>query len=202
MRTERQQDFLDAAISIVAEQGFSKLTIRNVAASVGVTEPAVYRHFASKLALVTAMLEDLQAAVLPLLRKLGEGSDDLVGTLEQFVHPLFDELKKRPAFAPFIFSEEVFHNESELKPMLYRVMGENLSALNRSIQILQEREVCRSDIPSKSLALVILGTIRLTISTWHIGTGNGSSETSRLHEQKNQIIQTFSTLLRYPDQKT
>ncbi len=201
MRTERQQDFLDAAIDIVAEQGFSKLTIRNVAASVGVTEPAVYRHFASKLALVTAMLEDLQAAVLPLLRKLGEGSDDLVGTLEQFVHPLFDELKQRPAFAPFIFSEEVFHNESELKPTLYRVMGENLSVLTRSIEILQDRKICRNDIAAQSLALVILGTIRLTISAWHMGMENQSSETSRLHERKNQIIQTLSKLLQFSEQK-
>jgi len=77
VRTDRQREFLEAAMSIVAADGISRLTIRNVAAAIGVTEPAVYRHFASKLALLTAMLEDLQAAIVPIFRKLAGKEDTL-----------------------------------------------------------------------------------------------------------------------------
>lgn len=194
MRTERQRDFLEAAIEIVAAEGFSRLTIRNVAASVGVTEPAVYRHFPSKLALVTAMLEELQASVLPLLRRLGEQAGSLDDALGRFIHGIFDELKRQPSFAPFIFSEEVFHSEPQLKPMLFRVMKENLTVLGDSIALLQDGRLCRNDASPQSLALVMMGSIRLAISAWHLGEGS-----FRLADQADQLIRTLAALLRIPE---
>ena len=41
MLTGRQQEIINAAMTIIVEQGTHKLTIRNVATSIGVTEPAV-----------------------------------------------------------------------------------------------------------------------------------------------------------------
>jgi AcrR family transcriptional regulator len=46
--TVRQKDILKAAIAIIANQGYEKLTIKNLATKIGVTEAALYRHFKSK----------------------------------------------------------------------------------------------------------------------------------------------------------
>ena len=44
----RPGEILDAALAVFAEEGFDRGTMRQIAARVGVSEPALYRHFASK----------------------------------------------------------------------------------------------------------------------------------------------------------
>jgi len=187
--TDRQKDFLNAAIDIVSRQGFSKLTIRNVSAAVGVSEPAVYRHFPNKLALLTAMLEDLQGAILPHFRTLREGADQPRETFSRFIRGLFEEFKQRPAYAPFIFSEEIFHNEPQLRKKLQQVLGGNIAVLTESFEALQIDKSCRTDIEAQQMALITLASIRLAVSRWHISGGK-----VRLKDLANQLIATLSTL--------
>lgn len=187
--TDRQKDFLEAAITIVSDQGFSKLTIRNVAAAVGVSEPAVYRHFPSKLALLTAMLEDLQSSLLPHFHRLRKDSGPSAQRLANFIHGLFNEFKTRPAYAPFIFSEEIFHAEPMLRERLQEVMSENIILLTESIRSFQEAGQCRGDIASDEIALITLGSIRLAVTRWHISAGQ-----IRLKDLSNNLITTLSLL--------
>jgi AcrR family transcriptional regulator len=193
MRTDRQREFMNAAMKLVAENGFSGFTIRNLAAAVGVTEPAVYRHFSNKLDLLTAMLEDLQASMVPHFRKLARNDGESEAIIGNFIHGIFSELKAHPSFAPFIFSEELFHTEPLLKPMMFRVMKENLSVLTDSLEILQERGVCRNDIAAADLSVVIMGSIRISISRWHLSGGS-----FRLSDLAGSLTETLVRLIQPP----
>lgn len=55
--TVRQQEIIDAALALIAEQGIQNLTIKNIAAALKITEPAIYRHFDSKFAILDALLD-------------------------------------------------------------------------------------------------------------------------------------------------
>ena len=58
--TIRREQIAEAALALVAEQGVGALTARNVAKAIGVTAPALYRHFPGGKA-------DILASVLGLL---------------------------------------------------------------------------------------------------------------------------------------
>ena len=51
---ERRRSILDAALSVLAEGGYAGMTTARLARKAGVTEPILYRHFASKRALLRA----------------------------------------------------------------------------------------------------------------------------------------------------
>jgi AcrR family transcriptional regulator len=51
----RRGEILDAAMSVFAEKGYEGGTMREIATRLGVTEPALYRHYAGK----EALFEDL-----------------------------------------------------------------------------------------------------------------------------------------------
>lgn len=53
----RRGEILDAALSVFAERGYESGSLREIAERVGVSEPALYRHFASKEALFSAIIE-------------------------------------------------------------------------------------------------------------------------------------------------
>jgi AcrR family transcriptional regulator len=48
----RRGEILDAALGVFAEKGYEAGTVRDIAARVGVSEPALYRHFPSKEAVL------------------------------------------------------------------------------------------------------------------------------------------------------
>ncbi len=49
---------IDASLALIAEEGFSALTLREVARRAGVTHAAPYRHFADKESLLAAVAEE------------------------------------------------------------------------------------------------------------------------------------------------
>jgi TetR/AcrR family transcriptional regulator len=54
---DRQQQLLEAALSVFSRKGFKGATTREIAAAAGVTEAIIFQHFPSKEALYSAVLE-------------------------------------------------------------------------------------------------------------------------------------------------
>lgn len=55
-KAERSDALMSAAAVLFAERGFSGVSLEDIGAAVGVSGPAVYRHFAGKQALLGALL--------------------------------------------------------------------------------------------------------------------------------------------------
>jgi AcrR family transcriptional regulator len=67
--TPRQEEILDRALELVREGGLTNLTMRKVAERVGFTEPALYRYYPNKQALVLGLLDRLESMLLPKIRE-------------------------------------------------------------------------------------------------------------------------------------
>jgi AcrR family transcriptional regulator len=58
---ERRASIVRAAVELFAKHGFRGTTTRELAAAVGVSEPVLYQHFATKKDLYTAIVEQMMA---------------------------------------------------------------------------------------------------------------------------------------------
>lgn len=63
-KADRRRTLLDAAARLFAESGFNGVSIEDLGAAVGVSGPALYRHFSSKLAVLTALLVEISSELL------------------------------------------------------------------------------------------------------------------------------------------
>ncbi len=72
--TPRQDEIVDAAIAVVREEGWASLTVRRLADRLGVTDPALYRHFAGKGELALAIADRMQIALLGPIRAIAAES--------------------------------------------------------------------------------------------------------------------------------
>jgi AcrR family transcriptional regulator len=64
MKAERRLQLVRAASRLFAERGFRAVSMEDLAAEAGVSGPAVYRHFASKEALLASLLIDVSEQLL------------------------------------------------------------------------------------------------------------------------------------------
>jgi AcrR family transcriptional regulator len=70
-KAQRRSALLHAAAALFAERGFERVSLEDLGAAVGISGPAVYRHFASKQAVLSALLVDVS-------RELVEGADVVI----------------------------------------------------------------------------------------------------------------------------
>src|ERR1700744_5934095 len=64
-KAQRRSGLLHAAADLFAERGFERVSLEDLGAAVGISGPAVYRHFASKQAGLAALLLDVSPALVP-----------------------------------------------------------------------------------------------------------------------------------------
>lgn len=83
-----------AALEVVRHQGIHELTTRAIARRSGLTQPAIYRHFASKEELVSEVLGEVRALFYTRLERVAEmdtAESRLMGALEAFRDFAIDE---------------------------------------------------------------------------------------------------------------
>ena len=57
MLSERQEQIIKASIDLIDNNGIQGFTIKNLSKAIGISEPAIYRHFESKFEILATILE-------------------------------------------------------------------------------------------------------------------------------------------------
>ena len=166
--TKRQKDIIDVSIKIIAKKGIQHLTIKNISKSLGISEPAIYRHFESKLDILLAILLDFKIKMqnsIDHIQALGKTS---VEQIEVMFFSHFREFVNNPALAAVIFSEEIFQNDKRLARQVKSIMKLSQDFITSLIQEGQQIHMIRDDIPHEQLSLIILGALRLIVTRWRL----------------------------------
>lgn len=84
-KADRQAAILHEAARLFAERGFSGVSLEEIGAAVGVSGPAVYRHFANKQALLGAILVRVSERLLSGGRRVIAESDSPAAQLDALI---------------------------------------------------------------------------------------------------------------------
>lgn len=118
---QRRKAIVDAAVCLFAERGFRGTTTRDIAASVGVSEPVLYQHFRTKSDLYRAILEakarEGSEKTIAALEGYSRSSDDR-GFFTQLATLILDQYAKDPAFMRLLFYSAL--EGSELSEYFFR----------------------------------------------------------------------------------
>ena len=112
---ERRQEIFDAALKLFGEKGYEKITITDIAKSIGVSQGLCYRYFPSKEVLFDSAIE--QYADI-LVSQFAEMAENIHMPLKQFIEemPLNVEDQNTKYYAVFHGPQnKKFHNQLSLK---------------------------------------------------------------------------------------
>lgn len=163
---ERQMQILEIARDLIFNEGFSTFTIREVAGRVGISEAAIYRHFANKEELMLALLESLFApwreAIARLVAEDLHFSNKLEELCRLHLHHLLDE-----RLNPVLFLSEAVNPQHQ---RLLANMRANLGFLRQSVAEIvvagvKKRQV-RNDIEPEAVTAAVLGMLQNAVIKW------------------------------------
>ena len=190
--TDRQRDIIQVAIRIISRKGIQELTIRNLARDLGITEPAIYRHFQSKSDILAAMLEYLHRDTIAIFDQVQDGESAL-DRLRDYFSRLFERLRQNPATAAVVFSDEAFMNDDRLAATVRALVELTIDNTTNLLTLARENGEIRADVDEYDLATMLAGGVRLLVRRWHMS-GNGWD----LAAQGRSVIETFVKLVEVP----
>ena len=182
--SKRQKEIIDAAICLIAQNGIEGVTTKALAATVGISEPALYRHFSNKAEIVRAMIACFDDDV-----------ENLKNTQSgwQFIKAFFthriEQVRTEPALANIIYSEELFIHNSEYAGLMKEMMHKHRNMIMENIVIASKNGIIRNDIAPEMIFRMLAGSLRLLIKQYGVS-GNAFD----LCEQSNILFHTWDVL--------
>ena len=168
MLSDRQQQIIEESIKIISEKGIQGFTIKNLSKAIGISEPAIYRHFSSKVDILATILNQF-VEMASFLSEMMESSEmKAFEKLEFMFSKMVDIFTENPAMISVIFSEEIFKNEEKLEKITVGIMNKNEQTIENIIKKGQENNELRNDIDEKNLALMTMGALRLMVKRWDL----------------------------------
>ena len=188
--TNRQLEIIETSLAIIAEQGIQGLTIKNLSRKIGITEPAIYRHFASKTEILLTILNNFMEMASFMGTAMKDNNEGALEKIEFMFLKLTDIFSETPSFISVIFSEEVFKNDILLKTKIIEILDMNEKTIENIILQGQEKGEVRNDVNYKNLALIVMGSLRFRVKQWDL-----KDCRDNLQKEGAELIESLKTLL-------
>jgi AcrR family transcriptional regulator len=166
--TNRQREIIDASINLIDENGIQNLTIKNLARAMKISEPAIYRHFDSKLDILVAILDDFNSTTEKSLNPAKLKSKSALEKIEYIFTSHMDIFTEKPSLASVVFSEEIFQNDKNLADTVYEIMKMRFRIITGIVNQGQSAGEIRQGIPPEQIALMLTGSLRLIVTNWRL----------------------------------
>jgi AcrR family transcriptional regulator len=181
---ERKEQIINEAIKIIHGEGYSALSIRELSGRVGISEPAIYRHFENKEAIILGILDKMKNLGIYIEEKL-HSIPDAKERIIHFVLFHYEFLGKKPEMTSVLFSDEIFDHNPVLENKFNEVIGQRWNILTGLIDDLKAGGV-GIDQDTEDLSLILLGLLRITVLQWKRSGFNYS-----LKERGKRVIDTL-----------
>ncbi|HEX5716605.1 MAG TPA: TetR/AcrR family transcriptional regulator [Thermoanaerobaculia bacterium] len=130
--SSRQDEILDRTVELIREAGLAGLTMKKVAERVGFTEPAIYRHFPNKQALLVGVAGRLSKLFLGPVRAIAEETDaPPLDRIERIVAHHIGLIMDLDGIPILLIAEATASKEGELGRRMAEIAGTYLEIVGR-----------------------------------------------------------------------
>jgi AcrR family transcriptional regulator len=163
----RQQQILEAAAKLIFRYGSSHLTVKKIAATVGISEAAIYRHFTSKKSILSFLLLQLEAIILREIAPENAGTGPVtIDTIEKVIGNHFSAIDLRKGFSFHVIAEIISLGDRKLNKQAFQAVDKYISRLEELLAEGVRDGAVRSDIDLGASATLLFSLIQGLVNIW------------------------------------
>lgn len=167
--SKRQEEIIHMAGQIISENGISDLTTKKLAKAMQFSEPALYRHFKNKEAIIISMLRYLAENMELRLQKIEGSSVTASQKLTLVFEKQFDFFSENSYFVTVVFSDALWEQSTAVNQCLENLMKIKRSYLQSILREGQMQGEFIQQIPEEHLLMMVLGAFRHHMFSWKLG---------------------------------
>ncbi len=162
----RKEEIVRAALDVIGRSGVRSLTIAALAATAGMSEANIYRHFGGKDDILAALADYIGTAVMGRAAAIAAGSRTPLEKLESIFFSHMTLIAEQPGVPRFIFSEDVHLGDRKLAETVAFRIGTYVETLSGVIAAGIDEGELREGLIPRETALTLLGMIQFTALRW------------------------------------
>lgn len=167
--SDRQIEIMEAATARIDKYGIQNLTIKTLASDIGLSEPALYRHFKSKNDILLGLLNYF---ITGMKNRIGNIPVNPDATAADELRAIFNSqlltFINKPAIVSVIFAESIFHYDDSLSNKVSEIMDLMHQYVKANIEKGQKAGQYGKLINVSTLTTIILGGMRFTVLKWKL----------------------------------
>lgn len=187
---ERQVEIEQAVLDLIATEGTQGLTMARIAARIGVSEAALYRHFHGKLDIIYATIATSFDRVMNDLTQAA-GNGDATTRLHRVFVAHLQFIEDHPGMARILFSDEVHFNADKLRHELNARVEQLFQFVGGIIGAGVGNGELSSTINVDAAAALYLGLIQTQLLLWSV-----NERTGRLMTGAEQLWALYARALK------
>lgn len=167
----RRRQIAEATLEIISRDGLGRFTTAAIAAEVGISEGALFRHFGNKAEIVGAAVDVIEELVGD--PDVAAGSGDPIDQLGAFFRARVDLMNRRAGVFRILFSDQLAQAASpEVEVRIQRLQQRSLAFVRDCLQRASDQGLLAPGSDVATLFTIVHGTaLALAFASARPGTG-------------------------------
>ncbi|MBD9373639.1 TetR/AcrR family transcriptional regulator [Rhizobium sp. ARZ01] len=166
---ERKAEILATALRLADELGPDRLTTQAVAGAVGLTQPAIFRHYPTKQALWLAVAQHIQDRMMAAWNEALAPDLPPASRIAALVDAQLCMIESSPAIPAILFSRELQVENVELRQSFAGLMAAFHANLGAELRQAREAGTVRKDFDPIDGAVLLISLIQGLAMRWSLG---------------------------------
>ena len=171
---ERKAQIVAEVLRLADEIGPDRLSTTDVACAIGISQPAIFRHFPTKGALWAAVAAVIADRLQGDWAAAEAGANGPQACLKALIVAQLSAISETPALPSILFSRELQVDNPALRDVFRRLLGAFQGRLVAVIRDLQAARDLRRDVSPEDVAILLTSLVQGVAIRWTLGARSGS----------------------------
>jgi len=166
---DRKAQIVAEVLRLADEIGPDRLSTTDVARAVGLSQPAIFRHFPTKNALWLAVAEDIAACLQGDWAEAEARANGAQARLKALIGAQLTAISETPALPSILFSRELQVDNPALRDVFRGLLGRFQGLLIAAIGELQAAGSLRREPSAEDVAVLLTSLVQGVAIRWTLG---------------------------------
>jgi AcrR family transcriptional regulator len=169
----RQQQIIDAAAILIFKYGSEHLTVKRIAAVVGISEAAIYRHFKSKKSILSFLLRHIEEVLLrDISSEIMVNEQVTLDSIEKIIRNHFSMISMRKGISFQVIAEIISLGDRKLNKQASQTIDKYIARLKELLADGVRDGAVRPDIDMSASATLLFTLIQGLVNIWSLNEGS------------------------------
>ena len=169
----RQQQIIVAAAKLIFKYGSEHLTVKKIAAEVGISEAAIYRHFTSKKSILSFLLSHIEEVLLRDISPESAVAEPVtLDSIEKIIGNHFSAIDLRKGISFQVIAEIISLGDRKLNKQASQAIEKYITRLKELLSCAIRDGEVRKDIDQEAAATLLFALIQCLVNIWSLSEGS------------------------------
>jgi len=167
----RREQIIEASRKLIMKYGSEHVTVRRIAAEIGISEGALYRHFKSKREVLLFLIRHIEGNLIGDLQKRSP-TNNILGTLKSTLRNHLSSMEQRKGMSFLVIAEIISLGDKGLNKRVLEVLSKYISNIKKLLLEGIKTGEIRQDLDPEMVATSFFGTMQGLITVWALSNYN------------------------------